>query len=227
MFMNRSDRSVTSKIDLELKRLRGEQSDPYPQLNPLRERVYGLKAVERVANNDDGVEDEEGEDADEESDESSSNRNKSTDGNDIEEDDESVVDKDDEDYREEEEDYENEKFHENANTNTNDNHDDAKPEDNHKTRHTKRLKAAAVAKRQQKRLRKLRLETRSRVKRLLAIGTDMTEEPSRAWLGDRVYDELQAVESLFRQLQEEQRLLVEYSRSVAGELRLVKQWLEL
>lgn len=45
MFMNRSDRSVTSKIDLELKRLRGEQSDPYPQLNGLRELVYGIKAV--------------------------------------------------------------------------------------------------------------------------------------------------------------------------------------
>lgn len=46
LFMNRSERSVTSKIDLEQKRLLGEQSDPYPQLNALRERVYRSPGME-------------------------------------------------------------------------------------------------------------------------------------------------------------------------------------
>lgn len=198
LFMNRSDRSVTSKIDLELKRLRGEQSDPYPQLNPLRERVYGMKAVERPQGAMEGVEGMEDEDEDEA--EESSEESAESDSAESE-----PADSEYHDHRKD--------------TQT-------LPSPDKLQRRAKRIKAAAAAKRHQKRLRKLRLQTRSRVKRLLKIGTDMTEEPSRSWLGDRVYEELQVVEGLFRQLREEQRLLVEYSRSVAGEVRLVKQLLE-
>lgn len=210
--------------------MRGEQSDPYPQLNSLREKVYGIKAKECMDREKHAV-DEEAEESEGEatafvppnpkhsssfSSFSSDNGNKERkrecnddddDDDDEEEEEEEEIDDDDNDNNKN-----NKRAHENVRQNT------------EPSRPNKRLKRKS--KRKMAKLKKAAKEveraSRSKVIRLWKIGTSIADEPNALWLGPKVYNELQKVELLFKQLKDEQGLLVEYSRSVAAELKLVK-----
>jgi hypothetical protein len=188
--MNRSDRSVTSKIDLELKRLRGEQGDPYPRLNALREKVYGEKAgdIQSIVG-ESIIEDWEDDSVGENEELASKNAP-------VEE---CVIEK-------------IETSPQKAIKDT-------------KTRILRKKKFRKKSKKQKKNRAKEK-NNRNRVKRLLKIGNSLCDEPSAAWLGEAVHQEWTKVELLFQQLRDEQEMLKEYARNVAGELRLIRLLME-